>query len=224
MATRDKQQGGNILFIILIAIVLVALLTQMVSQSSEQQSDILTQQTSDDEINRLFTQAATLQAAIEQMVVRGDEPSTLYTNLSTLKPGDAGYETAPHAMKIYHPLGGGVSYLSGSKPGSSAAATAFKINKDAIVTGVGATDAVVGDILFTAVIAAAETCARINKLLTGSSSIPVLATADFDDLFTNGVAVTIAGGNCADCVNVPRICVTNAGGTAWGYYAALFPG
>ena len=221
---RNRHETGNVLFIIMIAIALVALLTQLVSKSSDTQSDILSTQTRDDEISRMQTQAAALGAAIQQMIVNGENPATLYSNLSTLKPGDAGFETSPHNFKIYHPLGGGVDYMSGSTSASSAVATEFGINKSSIITGVGATDAAVGDILFTAKISTAAYCGRINEINTGSATVPVMATATFNALFTAGTTVTLAAGNCASCVRAARLCVSNTGATAWGYYAALLPG
>lgn len=220
---RRTREQGNVLFMILITIVILAALARMISQSSEHQSDTLTRQTRDDEINRTLAQAGALGGALQQMTVNGEDPATLYTTLSLLKPGDAGYETAPHNAKIYHPFGGGIAYMASAKPGS-AAITSFEINKGSIVTGVGPTDAAVGDILFTALVSSAALCARINEILLNSAAVPEMATATFDDLFTNGLTVTLDGTTCADCVNVPQMCVSNTGATAWGYYAALLPG
>ena len=219
--SKDREKG-NVLFIILIAIVALGLLTQMVSQSSEQQSDVLLQQAQDDEISRMLTQTATLSGAIHQMIVNGEDSATLYLNLSTLKPGDGGFETSPHYLKIYHPFGGGITYMSASSNSSSAVATDFKISKASIVTGVGKTDTV-GDILFTAKISSETICKKINKILTGSTAVPpILTTADFDLLFA-GTAITITNGNCTSCVNIPRTCVSNTDASAWGFYASLLP-
>lgn len=209
---------------VLIGIAVLALLTAMIARSSEQQTDILGRQTMDDEINRMLTQASTLGGAIQQMLVNGENVDTLYSTLSMLKPGDAGFETAPHNTKIYHPMGGGVSYMAGSVSSAAAVATAFSINAGAIVTGVGPTDATVGDILFTAKISTASYCQRINTIVKGASAVPTLVTADFNTLFTAGTTITI-GANCTPtCANIPRQCVSNVGATAWGFYSALLPG
>ncbi|MCK5659582.1 MAG: hypothetical protein KAH96_06880 [Alphaproteobacteria bacterium] len=216
------KEGGNVLFIILIGIIALALLTQMVSKSSELQSDTLSRQAQDDEISRMLTQSATLSSALYQMVVNGEDAATLYLNLSTLKPGDIGFETSPHSLKIYHPFGGGITPMSDSSSSSLAVATDFNISKASIVTGVGATDTL-GDILFTTKISSESLCQKINKILTGSTAVPpILTTADFDLLFA-GTAITIANGNCASCVNIPRLCVSNTNASAWGFYASLLP-
>jgi hypothetical protein len=172
----------------------------------------------------MLTQAATLGGALHQLAANGEDPATLYTTLSLLKPGDAGYETSPHNLKIYHPLGGGVAYMAQTSSGADVVANSFGINKAAIIKGVGSTDAVVGDIVFTAKVTTAAYCQRVNQILNGSAAVPVLTTADFDTLFTAGTAVTVDATNCAACVNAARLCVSNTGATAWGYYAALFPG
>ena len=217
-----RREKGNVLFIILIAIAALALLTQMLSHSSVEQSDALSRQAQDDEISRMLTQAAVLSGAIRQMVINGEDAAALYLNLSILKPGDAGFETSPHYLKIYHPFGGGIKYMSSSSGSSSTVATDFNISSASIITGVGATDTL-GDILFTSKISSESLCKKVNKILTGSTAVPpILATADFDLLFA-GTAITIAAGNCASCVNIPRLCVSNAAATEWGFYASLLP-
>jgi hypothetical protein len=218
-----RGDSGNILFIILLAIGILALLTYALSRSSEQQSQGVDRQVSDDEIYHLFTQVAAINGAVNQMVENGKHPDDLDTDISALKPGDGGYEAAPHDTKIYHPMGGGVGYLAASSTAATPVANNFKINATSIVTGVGATDVTEGDILFTATVSSLAACQRINELALGSAAVPTLATASFDALVTAGTTVTIAAGNCPSCVGVPKICVTNTGGTAWGYYAVLLP-
>ncbi len=223
-SNKKNSESGNVLIIILMAIVLLGLLTAMLSETSEQQSDVISRQTMDNEINQMMTQVSTLGGALEQMVVMGAHPETLYTDLSLLKQDDAGFSTAPHQMKMYHPLGGGVTYMAASSTGASPVATSFNIVKDAIVTGVGATNAVVGDIVFTAKISTATYCARINEKIKGTTAIPTLVNADFTTLFTDGMTVTLNANCTLACANIPRQCVSNVDGDEWGYYSALFPG
>lgn len=217
------HERGNVLFLILIAIAVLAMLTWAISHSSTEQSGIIPSQTRDDQINRTISYASTLALAIQQMTITGADPATLYTDLSVLKPGDAGFETGSNAFKIYHPLGGGITPLSASAPDATAVATNFSINKTAIITGVGATDVTTGDVVFTANISAASYCARMNQIITGSTTVPAMDTAAFNKLFT-ATTVTIDAAACASCVNKARLCVSNSGATAWGFYSALFPG
>lgn len=218
-----RSQRGNVLVMILITIAVLAALTLAVSRSTSQQSDVLPAQTRDDQINRMLTYASTLGAALHQMTITGADPRTLYADVSLLKPGEAGFETGSSARKLYHPLGGGITPLEASAPDAAAVATDYNINAASIIAGVGPTDSTVGDLVFTAHIATEAACARINEKLSGDAGIPTLATAAFDDLF-GGATVTVDSGNCADCVNKAQLCVSNTAATAWGFYAALYPG
>lgn len=219
-----RGESGNVLLLIMLAIVVLAMLTAVVSQQSETQVDVMDRQTMDNEVSRLFSYTSLLGSALSQMLVNGEDPDSLYLTLSLLKPGDAGFETSPHNAKIYHPMGGGVEYMSATSNTTTPAATNLSINPAAIITGIGPTNATVGDIVFTAIVSSAAYCQRINLKVTGSSSVPVLATADFNTLFTAGTAVTI-GANCTPtCANIPRQCVSNTAGTAWGFYSVLLPG
>ena len=206
------------------AIMLIAIMTVVLSQSPEQQSDIITRQTSDSEINRLIDQATTLQMAVNQMLMNGEDPKTLYSSLSALPPSAAGFETAPHALKIYHPMGGGVKYMAGTSDAADAVATGFNIIPNAIVLGVGPTDAVIGDILFTAKISSADACGKINLKLSGAAAIPVMVNADFNTLFNAEAAIIVNNLNCANCVNITKTCVSNTTGDEWGFYLSLLPG
>lgn len=210
--------------IILAAIVLLAALTGAISSMSHQQSDVIERQTMDDQISRMITHVSVLGTALLQMVVAGENQSTLYDDLSLVKPGDAGFDTPPHNLKIYHPYGGGVQYMEASIPNTAdAAATDFQINTDSIIIGVGETDAVVGDILFTATIASLEFCQAVNRKLTGSGDVPTMLLPNFNALFVTHTTTTVNNGACADCVNTPALCVTDGSGH-WGFYASLMPG
>jgi hypothetical protein len=45
----------------------------------------------------------------------------------------------------------------------------------------------------------------------------------FTSMIVNGLNTTIDAAACASCAGVPRACVKNASGTAFGYYQALLP-
>lgn len=220
-------ESGNVLFIIMLAVVVLAALTAAISRQSETQVDVLDRQTMDNEISRMLSYTSVMGGALSQMLVNGENSDTLYLTLSLLRPGDVGYETSPHNTKIYHPMGGGVEYMSASATTATPAATDLRVNPAAIITGIGPTNVTVGDIIFTAVVSTATYCQRINTVVTGSSAVtlaPVLTTVNFDTLFTTSTAVTI-GANCTPtCANIPRQCVSNTAGTAWGFYSAMLPG
>ncbi len=220
-----KNESGNILFIILIAIILLAALAGAISSSGTQQSDVIERQTMSDEISRTMAQVSLLSSSLLQMVINGENEATLYSDLITLKPGDVGFEVSPHHLKIYHPYGGGVKHMEASLVNTADAAfNNFNINAESIIEGVGATDAVVGDVLFTAIVTSKEYCELTNRQITGSSTIPSLAFTEFDTMFVTGTTTIVNNVACPNCINVPIICVDNTAGTAWGFYASLLPG
>jgi len=225
MQKKANNQQGSILIMILIAIVLLAIITGVVSNSGEQQKDSLDRQTRDAQVSLLINHTAALNSAILQMVMHGEDVNTIYQKLSTLKAGDDGFEDAPHKYKIYHPLGGGISYMSAtSNTASEAVATNFDINLSSIITGVGKTNETIGDIIFTAKITSASYCSYINEKLLSITTVPEMSSSAFDDLFNNNAVVTIDSSNCPECVNTARLCVRNSTYNEWGFYTSLFPG
>ncbi len=220
-----QNESGNILFIILIAIALLAALAGAISSSGTQQSDVIERQTMSDQVSRTLSQVSLLSSALLQMIINGENETTLYSDLSTLKPGDVEFETSPHNLKIYHPYGGGVKYMEASIVNTADAATKnFSINADSIIEGVGATNAIIGDILFTAIVSSKEYCEAFNKQITGSTTIPSLAFTQFNTLFITGTTTNVDNVACVACINKPVICVDNTAGNAWGFYASLLPG
>ncbi len=223
-ATGEK---GNVIFLVLIAISIIAMLTWAVGQTTDQEENFANNASDDEQIGRMLTYAGTLANTISQLVIAGARTETLYTLLNVSAPNSGvAYTAGAHNLKLFHPMGGGMNYITetGNPASSSTVATDYKINKTSIITGVGATDVVVGDVVFTAKVTSLKACQRINFLLKGVATVPVLATASFDNLFTNGLTVTVAAGNCASCVNVAQQCVSNTAADAFGYYSVLLPG
>lgn len=221
-----QRERGNALIYVLIAIALLAALTLSLSQNHQTDTQFVDNAESDEQIARLLGYAGTAANAINQMVVGGIKPETMYTTLDLVRPTDAAYNTPPHSAKLYHPLGGGLEPQDATSfsTSNSRLAYSFKINKGAIVQDIGPTQATVGDILFTARISTLTQCRRINSLLRGNATVPVLTSASFTSLFDTGSAVSLTSANCAGCVGVAQQCVSNTGASQFGYYAALFPG
>ena len=232
MSLLKNNMRGNALLLVLMAIVALALLSMAISQTSSEQSSVLPRQSQDDQINRMLTYASVLGGALQQMVINGEDQNTLYSSLSLLQPGQAGFETSPNNLKLFHPLGGGITYMSATSPDPTAVGTGFNINPNAIITGVGcssgtgcivSTVPATGHIVFGALISTAGYCQRINQIITSSTTVPVMTSGDFTTLFTTSTAVTIGGDCTPSCANTPRLCVSNTGATQWGFYSDLFP-
>lgn len=223
---KNSNEQGNALFIVIIAIAVLGMLSYAVMQSSEQPTAMADDTARDEQIARMFAYAATTAGTLNQMIAAGADANTLYTTLDTTAPTASGFSTAPFNTKLYHPLGGGLNYVtsSGAVTSSATVATTYGINKASIITDVGQSNATIGDMPFTAVITNAPACERINYMLTGSIAMPVMDVATYQNLFLNNVTVTLNAATCADCVAKAQICVVNSDTTGWGYYSALLPG
>lgn len=214
---------GNALIIILIAIGLVASLTYAVMKSSDEGGTVADYASADEQISRLMSYSGTLGAALNQMALVGN--IKIHSDISVLQPGDAGFDTAPHMAKIFHPLGGGVEPQSATGPtqdtiANPTVARAFRVLTAAGVDDIGAN--ATPDVLFTAIVTKQAYCERINKMLTGSSTVPVYT--GYLSLFVTGTPSIITTAQCATCAGKTRLCVRNIAGTSWGFYAVLFPG
>ncbi len=225
----EKQPArGSILYLVLIGIFIFGLLTLAIANYSKDQSNVLPQQTEDDQINRMLAYTATIGQALNEMVVSGyAQADTLYSSLDLSKPGDATYESGAsgdsnHALELFYPSGGGVSYLSASSNSGTPVASGYGIDPGAIIVGVGPTDSGPGDTVFTANVENAAYCARINQIVNGTTAIPTMSSTAFTSLFTSDATVTIDATACAACVNMKQMCVSNGSG-AYGFYAALYP-
>ena len=211
---KTGAERGNALFIVLIAIIVLGLLTRMLASSSEQQTDGMSREMRAMNIDRLLAHAAVLSSTVNQMIANGVDPSAV----STLKSGDAGFTTSPHQAKIYHPLGGGIEYIS-----SLDSATNFKVATAQTITGIGASNALTtgAEILFIAQVSSAM-CSSINTKLLGSSTVPSMTDANFTIFIADSAAQVINAGNCASCVNVAQQCIKNVSANTYAYYNTLY--
>ncbi len=229
---KHRHEQGNVLFIVFIAIMIVAGLTFMLSQGSEQGTSAADRTASDAQISQMLGYVGTLAAAVQQMTEGIADPATLYADISLARVSDAAYNIAPHRLKIYHPLGGGIVQMTatGDASASSTVAYNFRINPGSIVKDVGPTNVTTGDILFTAQVSSLEYCQRINQTLRGTTAIPAVRNAPdffslFEDTAATPTAVTLDEVTCADCVSIAMSCVVyNGDPKLYGFYAVLLPG
>ena len=220
MKYADKQQSmtqnesGNVLFLILIAIALFGALSFTMTQNQRGSTRYVQDQRIVTEVSRLLTHTGIIRAALHRMMSDGVTAATF----SAEEPvADAAtYVVAPHEHKIYHILGGGVTFI-----GSIGDASDIEINSDVTITDVGATPA--AEIVLTTPVDGLRTCQEINMMLHGRTTIFEITDAAYTDLLGE-TAVTLsdattcnAGGGC-DAVAYQ--CVVNSSG-AYAYYHVL---
>jgi type II secretory pathway pseudopilin PulG len=209
-----KAQSGNVLFIILVAVAILAMLTAAVSRQSGQNVKSLDGEELTQNIALLLSHADLMKSVVQRMIVDGANPG----NISGVLPQDAGFATAPHGDKIYHPYGGGLQY-SGIIGGTSG----MLFHNDVTITGVGA--GATAELVMTVIIPSQAYCLAINKKLYGAvASIPTISGGGtyFADLTTGASAVTLDDGTtCSACDNTPHQCVTDGAGS-YTYYHTLY--
>lgn len=219
------QQRGNAMIYILIAIALFGGLTLVLSRQNEQADS----QNIDDEliefqVSQILNYAAAAQGVVDQMRMSG----SAFDSLDFVLPDAASYDLGSHIHKIYHPEGGGL----GLKAASTDIFTGTDNDPDpgwymGVFNTVEWTPSTATDIILTAHQIDQALCARINKNLTGSETIPAIAgtgvLADYliDDTLHTGTNAAFDTAVCAACDGYPALCVSNTAGDMWSYYSII---
>ncbi len=222
LASR-RTESGNALIYVLIAIALFAALTFALSR----RNDVSETSTLSDEKARMYatqliSYSAQAKSAVEQMLFGGTAPE----NIVFLRPGDAGFETAPHINKIYHPEGGGLSL--GTIP-AEARTSAIASPPAGWYTGrfnnVEWTKTAAPDIVLVTFQIQKPVCEAVNDSITGNKTIPQLTGAIrdllIDDTLHSGSNADFTVATCAACEGLPSLCVQDNSGSAYGYYSLL---
>jgi hypothetical protein len=201
-----SSQRGSVMVFIFIGIVLFAALALAVSQGfrlGEGSTGAADEEKARLDASNVLDFARSVQNGVQEMKLNGVVTSAI----DFVRPGDEpAYSTAPHTAKIFHPEGGGVTFLSvwsTLDDASEATATdwAFPMNSIENVGGTG------NERILTLIRVPQTICSSINDSLTGSNAIPSF-TGTTDDLFSTGVT-GIDSSNCAGCVGKATLCVTN---------------
>lgn len=203
---------GNALIYVLLALALLGGLTMLLAKQGSE-SDDLTYETSELLVTKTVAFAAAAKSAVDQMLMSG----TNMNNLSYLRPGMAGFDTAPNHNKIFHPEGGGLTRPAADtalfKPqgGSTTPTPGWYIGR---FNNIEWTPSTAQDMILTAYDVNQNICAALNKKITGSSDIPRISST----LSTHFVSVADGSSAnadltktlCASCDGYPSLCVGSA--------------
>jgi len=213
-----KNQRGNAMIYILVALALFGFLTlALTRQNLRSDNQNLSRERVDLYSNELIEYVASAPQVIDMMIMSGYETS----DLDFMLPTNAGFNTAPHIHKVFHPSGGGLNYLP--EPSSNIlepiSANAGWQYQDQI--NVEWTPTTANEAIITAHEIKRPICEYINETITGSTAIPVL-TGTIERHFVPG-----SGNNnfttteCAACEGFSSLCVANNTQTAYSYYTIL---
>lgn len=184
-----KSQSGNVLLYVLIAVVLFAALSFLLSRQQDSDSVVgsLDEGKARLRAEDLINYGTTMRTAIENMVVM---QNVLPTELNFVKPGETGYDTAPHTAKPFHPVGGGITQFSNKDEyfTSGSAKRGWVVQQG---TNVAWTQSTQSDVILTFLDVEESVCREINKRLYKSTAIPTTTTV-------TSVAFVNGGGDDAD--------------------------
>lgn len=207
---------------VILALALLGLLTMLLMKQGNESTD-LTYEQNQLLVTRTVGIAATAKNIVDQMMMSGSQIG----NLSYLKPDQAGFDTAPHHNKVFHPEGGGFT---------------LPVNDTTLFTGTDTaplpgwymgrfnniewTRTAANDIVFAAYDISQGACQQINKKITGNTTIPVLTGLTTEQAFVSTTYGGAANANltnaiCAACVGYPSLCVANTGNTNYTYYTII---
>lgn len=221
----DKQSRsgvrGNALIYVLIALALLGALTMLLSKQGTESDDTSYEKT-ELQVAKLTAFAASAKDVVDKMMMSG----TTIGNLNYVMPGAAGYDTAPHYNKVFHPDGGGLNYptidsnifdTSLAAPGAGWFIGRFN--------NVEWTPTTAQDILLVARGVSQSACANIDKKITGSSTIPTMVVAGSPLAYLISASLTgtpnldFTKTVCPACDGYPALCISD--GANYNYYVLI---
>ncbi len=214
-----KNQGGNAVVIILIAVALFAALTFTLSRSVQDgESNELTRAQTEIYASQLMSYAAEVESAISQMLYSGAE----IDDLDFVLPDDTDFETGSDIYKVFHPDGGGVNLkrLPEGVIAQVSATTPADWYLDRF-NNVEWTPTTKMDVILTAHQIAKSTCEEINKVITGSRTIPALNDSLSNILVAGNAESDLDETACSDCEGYASLCVSNVSVNAWSFYTIV---
>jgi hypothetical protein len=219
----QKADSGNAMIYVLIVVALFAALSFALSRNSSDEASSLGPERVNVYASQIIAAANGMKQGVDQVVYSG----TRIDSLNFCLPGEVCFTSAPLSNNVFHPDGGGM--VRANLP----AETINEVDNNpdpgwyiGRFNNVEWTDSAAQDVIVTAHQIREDICAQINKLLTGSDTIPALAVdinkALIDDAYhTNTPNADLTVANCAGCEGKAALCVVNAAGTIWSYYSVI---
>lgn len=215
---RRQKEKGNALIYVLVAIVLFAALSfTLTRQTDTTEANILSDEKAELLATQLISYAAQAKSALDQMQFQG----TRIDDMNFIRPEAAGFDTEPprNIFKVYHPDGGGII------PATLADEAKLQVwptpSPDWYMgrfSNVEWTKGTADDVILIAYQIQRKVCERINRKITGNTTIPQLDRAIADYFLSTGAGHDFVASSCAACVSHFSLCVLNNTGNGYGFY------
>ena len=196
---QEKKQNthGNAMVYVLLALALFGVLTATLSgQNADSDGQDLDDEMVEFYANELLEYSAAAKSVIDQMLITG---STI-DDLDFVNPTSAAFDTPPHIHKVFHPAGGGLTYIYDINKKMDEHPTQDPSWQYNTSTNVEWTPTIANDIILTAHVIPESICRHINKKITGSENIPLLPN-QLSDYFIEGDPDSrdLNAADCASC-------------------------
>lgn len=228
---KYKTESGNAVIYVLILVVLFAALGFTLSrQSDSSETSGLDAERNSIMATQLIEKANQVKQTVDQMIFSGSAFTPTTSDLVFITPDDAAFNTAPNIHKVWHPSGGGMT-LPTLPPDA-----VHQVDADPVAgwylglfNNVEWTPTTATDVVLTAHQISEQVCQQINKKITGTTTIPVLAGAVTIKEVLIDTAKHSGGANgdldttsCpAGCDGMPSLCISNNAGTMWSFYSLI---
>lgn len=208
-----RQEKGSTFLLVFFAVGLLAALTAVFFRQTDAVPVIRSSVEIAAQTDQILSHATTLRTAVQNIINNGIDPA----NINDIIPSDAGFSTAPHTEKIYHPFGGGVTYYEDFQGWNN-----IVIHTNARITNVG--PSTTAEIMAVGLIEEQALCQSINERLLGVTTITTVQDASFNNL-EGGTAITLLDDTtvCTTGICNERAfqCITNVSNDEYLFYNVL---
>ena len=230
MKTLSKQSGNAMIYVLLIVALFAALSFVLARQGRNNEQSPLSGEKVTLAANQIISASNQVKQGTDQIIFSGRR----IDQLDLCLPGNTCFSTGTRANKIFDPAGGGIIL-----PRIPAEAL-FQVDTNPApgwylgrFNNVGWTQTNASDVLLVAHQISQPVCAKINQILTGSTTIPALTGAIAPVLIRSvnedGGAQHGAGANTdlttttcpTGCDGRAALCVSNNTNTMWSYYSII---
>lgn len=221
-----KKESGNALIYILIVVALLAALNFTLARNTDtSEASGLSQDEIDIAAGQILQVSGQIKQAIDMMNYSGSRTDLLDFTTPDDEPN---YSTPPHKHKVFHPDGGGA--IMPRIPEKAVA----QVSTDPVAqwyvgrfNNVEWTDTSADDVILVAHQISKAACESIDESLTGSTTIPALASGKtlqdlliYDGLHT-GTNEDFDVVDCPDCEGWSTLCISDPGATMFSFYSIV---
>lgn len=220
MKHNAHSASGNVLIYVLIAVVLFAALSFALTKQMGSGGATGTLDTNKARLRaeELINYATSARSTIEQMRTM---TNVLPQEFNFVRQGGAGYGTAPHTAKVYHPAGGGLNIFNATDElfKSGSAKRGWVVQQG---TNVAWSASSASDIIFTFLDVNPAICQAINERLLKDDTVPA-TTVNSSETFINGGGddADFDASDCATCNQRLSFCIEDSDGNDAFYNVIL---